>query len=225
MPARSTRAISSGAHPPSGPTSRSSRAARRRSGGDRRVRIRRQHQSRDGRGPFAEPALGAWQLHALRERGLRPHCSHAATAIWRQWARRLPPRSPSGTRALRAVNSGWIAATPSSTDLRTAWSIASLAAMPWTSVTASAGLALDRIEAVDAHYRVALACSRQRGGEFTSGAGEQCHAVPDRQPQHAQCVMRGRSRQDIVGAHVAGDGSAGAVESRRNATGPPRFAA
>ena len=84
------------------------------------------------------------ESHSARHRGaatsgirLRPDCSAAAVATCRQWATRLSALASSGSGALRAVTSGWIAVTPSSVALRTAESIASLATIACARVSAN----------------------------------------------------------------------------------------
>ena len=131
-PAVLAAAISSGARPPSGPTSRADGAAGSAasecspSGANTTPPPR--HVSSQAR------SVATARISGTR---LRPHCSHAATAICRQCASRLSQRSPGGSGPLRSVSSGWIAETPSSVALRTARSIASLAATACASVTAS----------------------------------------------------------------------------------------
>ncbi len=152
---------------------------------------------------------------------LRPHCSHAATTIWRQWARRFSPRSPSGTRALRVVSTGWIAAAPSSTALRTAWSMASLAAMPWASVTASA---LSRSTGSKASMRATASRLSARASVAANSppdAGEQRDAIADSQAQHAQRMVRDGVGQHVLAADVTGGQFLGTMKAgKTHATTP-----
>ena len=130
-------------------------------------------------------------LLACRDRDLPPMRETLVAARPRGTAR-CAPRPPV-----------WIAAAPSSTALRTTRSIASFAAMPCTSVTASAD---SRSTGSNASMRtLRRACRRARASPAYSPpvAGEQRDRIARDEAQHSQRVMR-----DLIGQRDFAAGAA-----------------
>ena len=156
----------------------------------RLLRVRQQARCRTPATPRSQSASARGARRP--ECRLRPDCSAAAATICRQWRDALlAALSPSGSGALRAVTSGWIAVAPSSVALRIAESIASLATMPCASVSASGDSRSTGTKRSHAHRRAALVDVHERGRVLAARAVEERHRVADGKAQHARRVVRG----------------------------------
>ena len=165
--------------PPSGPTSTSSDDAGADSAADARRSPPGSSTMPGNAGARAASHASSVTTSCTGGTRLRPHCSHAATAICRQCARRLSPRSPAGKpRAARR-------------DHRLDRGRAELDRLAHDEIhrvvrgdalhqrDGQRRFALDRRERVEAHPRVALVGAHERRREFAAGAGEQRQRVAD----------------------------------------------